>query len=67
MSIKVGTVLLDNDPRNGGRTITVLKVDKKYAYYYTGKRTCRIRLNRIFLDQQKRARGYNLERGYSVA
>ena len=65
-TLKIGDVLLDNDPRQEGRTIVVEaiahRVGKRvqYAVYQAGVRRAYIRFDRIFADGKKRRFGWTL-------
>ncbi len=65
MTVKVGSILKDNDPRQikDGihRTVEVIALDLRlgYAIYDSGKRKSRIKLSRIWLDGKDRHQGFN--------
>lgn len=59
-NVHKGDVLRDNDPRNNGRVIVICEVVGSYAIYKTDKRTCQIRLDRIYEDSKPRTRGWTV-------
>ena len=68
MLIKEGTLLKNNDPRVEGTAaavIRVLKVDREYAYYHTGQRHAKIRLDRIYPAGSTRKQGYSVHEVYA--
>lgn len=63
--LRVGSRLLDNDPRKGGRIVSVLSVSawtdtEGIVTYNTGKRTATISFARIYTDGKARHQGFNL-------
>jgi hypothetical protein len=72
MSIKVGTVLQDNDPRTKGKRVMVIAVENDdgtghdqpnaFAVYQAGRRKARICFTRIFDDGVKRTKGFTVVR-----
>lgn len=66
MTIKVGDVLQDNDPRQNGKRVTVIAIENEdaadFAVYQAGRRRARIRCDRIFTDGKPRTKGFNLVR-----
>jgi hypothetical protein len=65
--VKIGSVLKDNDKRDGGRTVTVVSIvwcswpkDHLYVCYKKGRRVCKIRLDRIHTDGKPHSNGWSL-------
>jgi len=56
--LKPGQVLYDNDPRYRGRKVQVIRVDEQYAICRSGPLQVKIRLDRIFGDNEPRRFGY---------
>ncbi len=62
MTISVGDILKDNDPRMHKRMLYVRKVQAGYvhaAMQPMGTRLTRVRLDRVHEDDKPRATGYN--------
>lgn len=64
MAITEGMRIRDNDPRGTKRVLTVVRVDKRYAYASgpNGAKT-RILLARIFADAKERRTGFTVMSG----
>lgn len=60
--VQPGMKLRDNDPRFKGRVVTVKSVLGDYAQYQAGKRTAKIRLDRIYDDGKERKSGFSVVR-----
>lgn len=65
ITITYGTVIKDNDARHQGRTATIRGfqtsiVGVRFATYQAGRRTAKIRLDRIFTDGKARLTGWNV-------
>lgn len=58
--VKIGDKLRDNDKRKPDRVVTVTGIDGDHALYHTGKRTARVRFDRIYTDGKSRQRGFSL-------
>jgi len=58
--LKPGQLLYDNDRRYLGRKIEVLRVEGTYVICKSGPLQVRVRLDRIFADEQPRRSGYTL-------
>jgi hypothetical protein len=56
--LKPGQMLYDNDSRYRGRKIEFIRVDGLYAICKSGPLQVKVRLNRIFSDEQPRRSGY---------
>jgi len=52
-------VLFDNDPRYRGRKVEVIRVDASFAICKSGPLEVKVRLERIFNDDQPRRYGYS--------
>jgi len=57
--LKPGQVLFDNDPRYRGRKVEVIRVDGSFAICKSGPLELKVRLDRIFDDDQPRSYGYS--------
>lgn len=60
MEIQIGSELRDNDPRQNGKKVVVIKLTDTHAYYKAGVRSARVRRDRIHSDGRHRATGFNL-------
>jgi hypothetical protein len=60
IKIVVGTVLRDNDPRQSGRTVTLVAVDETHCWYIksNGQRA-KLSLFSIYTDGKQRRKGYS--------
>jgi hypothetical protein len=56
--LTVGQVLYDNDPRYRGRRVEFIRVEGSHALCKSGPLQVKIRLDRIFSDDQLRRSGY---------
>jgi len=56
---KPGQVLYDNDPRYRGRKVEFIRIDGQYAICWSGPIQVKIRLDRIFTDNEPRRFGYS--------
>jgi hypothetical protein len=56
--LKTGQVLYDNDPRYRGRKVEFIRVEGSYAICNSGPLQVKVRLDRIFFDDQPRRSGY---------
>jgi hypothetical protein len=56
--LTAGQVLYDNDPRYRGRRVEFIRVEGSYALCKSGPLQVKIRLDRIFSDDQLRRSGY---------
>ena len=61
IEIKKGTVLVNNDPRANGATVTVTEVVGGFALYLARTRKAKIALHRIHTDGKTRASGYSVK------
>lgn len=63
MAMKVGDRIRDNDPRTGGRVVTLTGVGSvngvDYVTYKAGTRKARIRLDRVYPFGSKRKTGWS--------
>ena len=61
--VKVGDVLMDNDPRCTGRTLKVIAVgDAKAVCESSSGRRALVSLTRIYHDGKARRSGFNVKR-----
>ena len=56
--LKPGQVLYDVDSRYRGRKVEFIRVDGSYAICKSGPLQVKVRLDRIFFDDQRRRSGY---------
>jgi hypothetical protein len=57
--LKAGQVLYDNDPRYRGRTVEFVRIEGSRAICKSVSGEVKVRLDRIFRDDQPRRCGYS--------
>jgi|CXWL01.1.fsa_nt_gi hypothetical protein len=68
MTVRVGDILICNDPRLTEKRVMVLRITERdhlgdeFAVYNNGIRECYIRLDRIFDDGKVRTKGWRIVR-----